>query len=476
MSATRRSRPAREAARLARLDDGAALTRFDSLNVHVVLLPEVVDSPDARMTFLFVVNQCLRFAGAVGVATEDVALATVAAALAEAIAGAPLSDAAPDITLIVGDTIVHDRASVTVNSDGWLARVATSTGDRTHLPAATSAPNALGALAAACLGVSQVFHFFAGLPLAGEAELSLYSFESGAVGALSPDAVDPPLPARIELDALFVGCGGVMHGFAYALRELPVFGRARAVDRQRLREQNLGPYVLATLARRGEKKAEIIRDLLAPNVVVTPYDESFYPLFTTRLDRGHFTLPPTVVAGLDRVAPRHRVQSLQPELLIDMAAGGETTQLIVKRRGDEGSCVVELLDRPRDEADDLDQLATESGLAAELIRDAMDSPLTADDVANAPAALRTDMEDARRRGELRCGFVRSRALDHEAEDDEFAAAVPFVVSLAGIVAAATLVRSELEPTGSSRFQFSFMSLRAAPDAPHARGDCDCQRG
>jgi hypothetical protein len=476
MSGNRRSRPAREAARLAELDDGAALKRFDSLKVDVVILPEAVDSPDARMTFLFAVNQCLRFAGAVGVATEDVVLASDAAALAEAIAGEPLSDAAPDITLVVGNTIVHDRPSVTVNSNGWLARVATSAGDRTHLATATSAPNRRGAPAAACLGVSQVFHFFAGLPLASEAELSLYSFRSGAVGTLSPDAVGPPLPARIELDALFVGCGGVVHGFAYALRELPVYGRARAVDHQRLGEQNIGPYVLATLAGRGEKKAEIIRNLLAPNIVVTPYDESYYPLFTTRLDRGHFSLPPTVVAGLDRVAPRHRIQSIQPELLIDMGAGGETAQLIVKRRGDEGACVVELLDRPRDEADDLDQLATESGLAAELIRDAMDAPLTENDVANAPEALRADMEAARRRGELRCGFVRSRALDHEAEDDEFAAAVPFVVSLAGIAAAATLVRAELEPTASSRFQFSFLSLRAAPEAPQACRNCDCQRG
>jgi hypothetical protein len=111
-----------------------------------------------------------------------------------------------------------------------------------------------------------------------------------------------------------------------------------------------------------------------------------------------------------------------------------------------------------------------------LIRDAMDAPLTADDVANAPHALRDDMDRARRRGELRCGFVRSRALDHEDTDDDFAAAVPFVVSLSGVAAAAVLVRAELAPATSGRFQFSFLSLRAAADAPRARPDCACQGG
>jgi hypothetical protein len=405
----------------------------------------------------------------------DAALAAEAAALAATITGAPLSVEPPDFTLVVGHEIIRDRPSATVNSDGWLARVATAASPCVRLPVATSAANPIGALAAACLGASQVFHAFAGVPLAADAELSLYSFAASSVGGLEAAAVGPALPARIELGALLVGCGGVMHGLAYALRQLPVYGKARAVDRQRLGDENLGPYVCSTLAQRGQKKAEILRDVLAPAIVVTPYDESFYPLFTTRLDRGHFTLAPVVVAGLDRVSPRHRVQALEPELLLDMGAGGETAQLIIKRVGDEGACVRELLDRPAAEVDDLEQQAAESGLAATLIRDAMDVPLTDEDVANAPPELRAAMNEARCRGELRCGFVRSRALDHETSDDDFAAAVPFVVSLAGIAAAAVLVRRELSDVVSGRFQFSFLSMRAASDAPRARSDCACQR-
>lgn len=478
----RRSRPAREAAALAGIDEAEALHRFDHARVVVALADESAGDSDAHETFLFAVNQILRFAANVAIAVPTSAhpLVAEAQALARAIVGpenaVPLVNAeAGDVTLMIGTTIVRDRPTVTVNSSGWVARMATATAPLDALPRPTASANPLGALAAACLGVGQVFRFLAGLPLADTGgEISLFERAQSMPGTFAPGA---PLPtAPLKLDALLVGCGGVMHGFVYTLRRLPIIGQARAVDRQRLRDENLGPYVNATLDLVGVEKAEVVRRLLAPAIQVTPYPEDLDPLFTVRLDRGHLPLPPIVIAGLDRVVTRHTVQRLWPEVLIDMAAGGETAQVIVKRRGDDGACVVELLAARPDEEDDLARLATDSGLAAERIRDEMDRPITPDDIEAAPPELKPAIEEARRRGLLRCGFIRTRALDHERPNDDFVAAAPHVVGLSGVVAAAELVRELMgvNQLGSLRYQFSFISSRSRAISPRADLCCECR--
>lgn len=476
MTELRRSRPARQAARATGVSEAEALEGLDGI-VLIVLEDDLTNDADARETFLFAVNQCLRFAGGVGASASDRSLVAAAEGLAAAITGSRLTTADPDVTLVVGTAVRHDRPTITVTSEGWLARLATSSSEVKALPRAPQTPNVLGALAAACLGVAQVFHHLAGLSLNDNpVELSLWDFATGPVGSLDPG---PPLPSRITIDALLIGCGGVMHGFAYALARLPVVGCARAVDRQRLHPENLGPYVLATLANLGLKKADLIKATL-PAIDVTSYDEDFYPLFTTRLDRGHISLPPLVVAGLDDVPPRHIVQRLWPGLLLDMGASGETSQLLVRPLGGEGACVLELLDLAPGVVDaegaELDRLAAESGLATELIRDAMDKPITPADVANAPAALRADMESARQRGEVRCGFVRRRALNHERGNPGFVAAVPFVVAFSGLAACAALVKNQMDRLPLwSRYQFSFASLRGRTTRTVAAADCECRR-
>lgn len=471
MNELRRSRPLRGAAALAGVDESEARRRFAEKVVLVSMSDDLVGDSDARQTFLFAVNLCLRFVD-VAVNTKDARLVAAAAQLAHEINGKPLATAAADIALHVGTSVDHEGPAIVVSSDGWLARMTTSTGTVDALPGKSGSRNVLGALSAACLGASQVFHYLAGTGLTRQPiELSLYTLEQGSLGKLAPG---PPLPAHLDLDALLVGCGGVMNGFVYALKRLPVSGRARAVDRERLRDENLGPYVLSTLTRVGREKAEVVRDYLAPAIAVEPHSEDFYPLFTTRLARSHFPLAPVVVAGLDRVTPRHAVQRLWPELLIDIGAGGETAQVIVKRRTSDAACVLELLERPAREVDELERLSAESGFDADSIRDAVDAPITAEDVAKAPPELRSAMEKAREAGHLRCGFIRTRALDYAPSTDDFVAAVPHVVGFAGVVAAAEVVKQLTEPTSGLRYQFSFKSLRGQRVEPRA-ADCECRR-
>jgi hypothetical protein len=459
----------RGAAQIAGVDEREAERRFTGRRALISLDDELTDDANARETFLFAVNLCLRFVD-VAIECSNAELAASADHLAEQITGSSLTIGKTDISLVVGASVPHDSPSIAVNSDGWLARMATSESTLDRLPDGRQ-QNVLGALAASCLGASQVFHFLAGVGLARDpVELSLHTLEQDVIGSLEPG---PALVEGLDLDALLVGCGGVMHGFVYALKRLAVAGKARAVDRQRLSDENLGPYVASTIDAIGLEKAKLVRDYLAPAIEVVPYDEDFYPLFTTRLDRGHFPLPPIVIAGLDRVTPRHIVQRLWPELLIDMGAGGETAQLIVKRRDADNACVLELLDRPGDEVDELERLSSESGFDADKIRDQMDAAITAEDIEHAPEELREAMAAARTQGQLRCGFIRTRALDHEHSGDDFVAAVPFVVAFVGVLAAAELVKQLREPTGGLRYQFSFVSLRGRKVEPRA-GDCECR--
>lgn len=91
-------------------------------------------------------------------------------------------------------------------------------------------------------------------------ELSLFDGRAARPGTCGPG---PSLPeALVELDGLLVGCGGVAHGWADAIRRLPVSGLVGAVDRQALRTENMGPYVLAGLADLGRPKVEILADVI----------------------------------------------------------------------------------------------------------------------------------------------------------------------------------------------------------------------
>jgi len=475
-----RSRPLRLAVQVGCLQEDTLAEVF-SQRVAVRLQGEQAGNPDARESFLFAVNQILRFCPNVSISLPpgEHRLAREARRLATAIVApeAQMSLIADDrsaaVTLTVGTAIAGGALGVAVSSSGWLARMLTSGCEPTALPTPTGPPNPIGALAAACLGAGQVFTALAGMPLLVQpTELSLFDRSSGAPGQLTDG---PVLPSQaLTLDALLVGCGAVMHGFAYTIVRLPVTGRARAVDRQRLRRENLGPYVLSDFDLLGLEKTEVLRRALAPRIEVAPYAEDFDPLFTVRLDRGHFPLPPIVVAGLDNVVTRHTVQRLWPAVLIDMGAGGTTAQATLKRRAEPGMCVLEALHIPPGELADVQRLVRETGLAADSVL-GMDSPISEQDVLDAPVELRDALATARREGQLRCGFIRTRALDHEQQSEEFAAAAPFVVAYSGVIAAAELMKELMgvNQPGPMRHQFSFASCRGRTVSPPARERCEC---
>ncbi len=207
------------------------------------------------------------------------------------------------------------------------------------------------------------------------------------------------------------------NGWAYAVRRLPIQGRLVAVDKQSLREENLGPYVLSTTDL-GRPKVELLKRSLEPLIHVTPRPEPL-EFYRIRLERGLVRVPELVIAGLDDILARHSVQRLWPDILIDMAGGGTTTQLVVHHAGGAGICLLEALRPPAGTADFAERMAAATGLSAERIRSCPTDLVSEEDVEAAAPEHRGELETARRLGRPLCGRITDHNLYEEGYSDDF---------------------------------------------------------
>ena len=474
------SRPARLAASLAEGTEEECAHLFLKKSVLIRLESAFAHVQDARETFLFAVNQVLRFCPNVGllVPFEFQNLADLSTELATAIHGAGRwiqiigSDheaAAFDAIINVGTAVANELPWVTVNSSGWLARVATAPSGANELPWFPASANACGSLAAACLGAGAAFLTILGRPPNISHEISLFSHQEADLGMLH---AGPALPSGpLEIDAFLVGCGAVTNGWAYTIKRLPIVGRLQAIDRQALRIENLGPYVLATRAQIRTPKAQIIAELLAPTIVVTPRPEE-WELFKIRLNYG-ITVPALIVNGLDHVGTRHSVQRLWPETLVDMAAGALTTQVIVKPAATDALCLLRALDIPPGELEWAERLALETGLSPERIRNGSVTEITKADIDTAGTAHGTQLEKSR--GKLICGRVTEQNLTMEADNPDFASAVPFVTAFSGVVGAAESLKRLMGISSSLHYQRHFQSNRSRALRMLCDPECECQK-
>jgi hypothetical protein len=434
---------------------------------------------DVFTTLVLAVNMLLRFCPHLAIATDsrNSRLLTAARALSGAILGSessvtaiePQADLSRfDAVLTIGCEQIAGARGVVINSNGWVARLSTVAAD---LPWRPSRPNAIGALAAACLGVGAVAMLLLKLRMPTHAlEISLLDHELGGLGDLG---LGPDLPlVALDLGATVFGCGGVMNGWAYTVRRLPIRGAIEAIDKQSLRGENLGPYVLSARNLVGLPKAEIVRRALAPRIRVTPRAEplEFYKI---RIENGLVALPPLVVAGLDDIEPRHAVQRLWPNALIDMGAGGTTSQLVVHKAGGHGACLFEVLMPPIGTPNFAERMAAQTGLSAERIRNNPTDPITEADVSSAPAVHQPALEAARLRGRLICGRITDHNLYEEGYADDFAPAVPFVSAFAGIVGAAETMKTLMGIASPLHHQFDFRTMKGRVLRLKADSGCVC---
>lgn len=474
------SRPARLGALITGDSEESIVHLFTEKRILVRLEAQFLEVADARETFLFAVNQCLRFCSNISVlvAAGPGQLTRACDSLAARIHGPTaavevvekLTSRSFDAVINVGREVFQDLPSATINSSGWVARVATSGSMTRELCWIPGTPNALGALCAASLGVGAAFFAILGQPLTLSTETCLFNHEVAPLGELE---AGPPLPASpLWLDAFLVGCGAVTNGWAYAVKRLPIVGRLQAIDNQSLRLENIWSYVAVGRESVGKPKAAVIKELLPPAIDVTARSDQ-WELFKIWLDHG-LEVPPLIITGLDNVTTRHSVQRLWPETLIDMGAGGLQSQVIVKRKNNDGLCLLNALTIPPDEKDWAEGLAAATGLDPAIIASDPTGAITQAEVDAAPADKKAELQKAV--GKPRCGHINRQSLEMEGYDPDFAPAVPFVTAFSGIRGAAETMKWLMghRYPHSLHFQHSFESGRARALQMTCSPSCECQ--
>lgn len=479
------SRPIRLAARLRDEPDDALEHLFISSEVLVRLEDAFADLEDAHETFIAIVNQVARFCPNISLCIPGGSnkLFELANQVIARIYGPKRCGRIQDIAdahrfaavINVGRQILNGLPSATVNSTGWVARIAT--GSRgcavDWLPWMPRSPNAIGAVGAACLGAAHAFGRLAGIRLLQTPiELSLFTLGVGILGTLAPG---PDLPrAPLELDAFLVGCGAVSNGWAYTVKRLPVVGKLQAIDRQSLRVENLGPYLAADQEWIDKPKAEMIASFLRPAIEVTPRSEE-WEFFKLRLKYG-IAIPALIVNGLDNVDTRHSVQRIWPEILVDMAARELSSQAIVTLRGTDDICLLGAFQRPMDEVGWAERIASETGLSPDRISRYPTSAITEADVASAPMEKRESLEKAREERRAICGRVTEQNLEFERYDPNFTPAAPFVTGLSGVIGAAATMKWLMGRSDiiGFHYQFNLLSNRSLKLRLKCEDNCECQ--
>jgi len=475
------SRPIRLAAQVSGADEATLEHLINDAQVLVRLEASFTEVPDARETFLSLVNQIVRFCPNVAVCVSTLGLVDEARRIAARVHGpghpveiADIREAARFAAVVNVGVEILEHSSSTVNSTGWVARIAAAGSGGDPLPWLPSAPNAIGSVAAACLGAGRAFLALIGRPLVTPAfEVSLFTQEFGPPGTLPPGPDLPTAPA--ELHAFLVGCGAVTSGWAYTVKRLPIAGRLEAVDRQAFGIENIPTYVASGREWLNDSKAKMIAALLAPAITVNPRPDE-WEFFKIRLQHG-LPVPPIVVNGLDNVGTRHSVQRLWPEVLIDMAAGALTSQVIVKPLRSAGICLLGALVRPPDEISWAERAARETGLRIDRILEGATTLITEADVAEAPNEKREALDNARQQGQPVCGRVTDQNLRFEGRDPNFAPAVPFVTCFSGVVGAAAMMKWLMgyREEAAFHFQQSFASGRGLRLKMVCDHDCECQK-
>jgi len=471
------TRPLRLATQLTGDSPGDVRSRLGNATVHVRVGPEFENTPDAAILLRSLADQLSRFCGNVVVSAP----APIAQACLDrdrelhdpprVHAGRRSSAGAGALDVIIGDG-TGVAGGIATCSDGWIGKVS-STGTPDRATAFTIA-NPIGALTAAALTAGEAFLRLIGVDRPPRAfELSAWTGNCGPPGSLPGG---PSLPVIPAIDALLIGCGNVMNGWAVAVRALQIAGTVHAVDRQSLGEENLGPYALARRDMIRQPKTALLAGHLQPQITVTPHDEEL-DLFVPRITRWHLPLPALVINGLDEVEPRHVVQRLWPDVLVDMAAGGTTSQVIIHRRGGAGQCLLGAFAAPEAGSGYARRIETLTGLRRERFLDGFTTPVTADDVAQAPPEHRARLQAAADAGQLLCGFINQASLTTTSAGENYAPAAPFVSALTGARAAAITVALLVSGNvpGGLRWQYNFLSNRARTAVISCSDMCECRR-
>lgn len=356
-----------------------------------------------------------------------------------------------DAILSVGTAARPELPWTVINSNGWLARVSS---ERSSLPTDCGQANPVGALAAANLGVADVFKRLIRLKssrgrLLDGLSFSLFSYQR--------DELDPGplLPADLPVDLLLAGAGAIGNGIVHLLSRLPVSGRALVVDAQKFHEENLGTCILIGPKQLNVSKAKFAEGVLKGKLQANGFEQELES-FGHHLG-SEIPYPRVILTGLDNIAARHTAQNLWPDLVIDGAIGDFPCQVSRHKWGDDSACLICLFRHPPGPAAEL-VASRSSGLSAMRVQDAEDR-VTERDVENAPAEKRTWLR--RQVGQKICSVVQEAVAQEISQDGQqagFAPSVPFVASMSACMVVTELIKHVAGwPTAlDTRYQFDVL--------------------
>jgi molybdopterin/thiamine biosynthesis adenylyltransferase len=376
-----------------------------------------------------------------------------------------------DAILSVGSAVKPSLPWTTINSNGWLARVSSGTHE---LSPNCAMDNPVGALAAACLGVGEVFKRLIRLrPERGDfldgLEFSLRTYRS------CEEECGPELPSCLDLDFLLVGAGAIGNGIARLLSQLSCCGRIDIVDPQSYGEENLGTCILMGADDLGASKAKTLAaHLRGPRLdaraFVMPFEE---------YAQEACAIPAVVLNGLDNISARHQVQrEFWPDLIVDGAIGDFTCQVSRHPWPDDVACLLCLFREPSGTAaETLQKQAT--GLSFERLS-TPDAFVSASDVDKAPGQNQDFLRS--RIGRPICSVIQegiALKISFEQQQRGFEPSVPFTACFSACMVVAEAIAHVMKWPSilAPRFQFDFLTGPAyGQELPQGRRtNCICAR-
>jgi len=347
--------------------------------------------------------------------------------------------------LSIGCQVRPEYPWTTINSNGFLARVSS----KLRLSSECSQINPIGALAAASLGVSEIFKRLVPVnpdrgPIHDTLNFSFYTYSNS-------DWAGPELPTALNIGTLLqVGAGAIGNGIVHLLSQLGLNGRVVIVDRQDFADENLGTCLLIGPADINQSKAATLANFI-PGAV--GYKEEVESSIKSRVGID-FDFPAIVLNGLDHIGARRSVQAIWPDLVIDGAIGTFSCEATLHPWGPDRSCLLCDFEEPTKD------VLAESSMLTGLSREKLHNPLdlvTEEDIQAAPEEKRDYLCGFL--GKTYCSVVSEAEMERvSAGKANFAASVPFVACLSACMVVGELVRavSHWTPELETGFQFDVL--------------------
>jgi molybdopterin/thiamine biosynthesis adenylyltransferase len=452
------SRPRKTAEQLGEL----AEDRHRFLNKRILLTGEsaLLSIPNGRECLLNSIRLAVRICSnvAVYVGNENGTLRAEAESLADRIVFGKKVEFLRDVPefsefdaiLSIGIKARPGLPWTTINSNGFLVRV---TSGGTDIPGPCDVYNPIGALAAACLGIGEVFKRLIRLKDERGTMLNGFSFSLRNYTESASD-YGPKIPESLTPDLLVVGGGAIGNAIIHLISRLPFTGTISVVDKEEYAAENFGTCIL--MLRDDLEKPKAIR--LASILETCGVRANGFAGTFERYAHDLKQFPQIVLNALDNIDVRHEVQhALWPDIVIDGAIGDFTCQVSRHPWPDDIACLICLFQQPPGRS--AEEVQSDVTGLSKLRLQNPDTVVTEEDVNAAPLEKQEFLKSFV--GHWVCSVVQhamAQKISSEQQAEDFEPSVPFVACFSACMVMTEALAyvcgwdSKLEP----RFQFDFL--------------------